>query len=784
MNEVTPHRIPRAVSPSRTATSFAPPTIDLVNEVEKNEGIGLRDYWGVIRRYIRIIIGSVFAAVFTAGVVLLSMTPVFTATATLLIEPRVPRIVEIQQVLAEPLQADEDDYFKTQYEILKSRSLAAQVIQDQNLGNNDLFAGTDKEQGVVAAFWSDVKTWVTEQTSRFFPQVPRGKPGNTLGGNSRATNTYLKALEVSPIKGTRLVNIAFSTPDPELSARIANAHAETYIRQGLSLRTSANQQAQKFLEDKLVELRARVESSEDALNSYRRGKGILSLDDKENIVVERLADLNKRLTEAEAERIGLEAHYRLIRMRDYDSLPAVINSVLIQNLKAQAVQLEGEVANLSSQFKAGYPKLAQVKAQLQETQLRLQQEVQKVVAGIESVYLAASAKEKGLRANMEAQKAAAMHLKDAAVHYAILSREVNTNKQLYDSVLERMKEVGVAAEIRASNIFVIDAAEPPLAPAHPKKRTALLFSALVGLLGGLGLAFFLKYLDNTFQTPEEAERYLGLPNLGLVPAFPKTHRRFLERAPGIGRRSLRKHGHRLPASEMVFYPDEPEERPELPSYPFGPVNEAYRTLRTGILLSEAEEPPKTVLFTSAIHGEGKTATVVNSAVTFAQMGVKVLLIDADLRRPMCHKILGMRKGLGLGELLSGRIKPAWAIQPTHVHNLFFISCGSSSPIPTELLGSKKMCQILALARQHYDYILIDSPPVMAVSDSVLLSTMVDGVVLVVGGQDTPRHVVKQGCARLRYAHANILGMVLNRIKPDRDGYRVYYSYSEAMVKEA
>jgi capsular exopolysaccharide synthesis family protein len=788
MNELAPYIIQRTVAPSgNAARTLAPPAVELGSYVEDHEGNALHDFWCVIRERIWVVLGFLFGAVLTTALVVWTMEPIFTATTTILIEPRTPRVVEIPQVLSEPLRPDEDEYYKTQYEIMKSRSLAAQVIQAENLEQNDAFTGKGRERGFILTLWSDATTWLNALVSQFLPPSAPPDAGNRPAVNPGAISTYIgEMLEVKPIKGTRLVNVAFNTPDPELSARLANAHAEAYIRQGVGLRSKASQEAQKFLEEKLVELQERVEESEGALNSYRRDKGILSLDDKENIVVERLADLNKRLTEAEADRIGLEAHVRLIRMRDYDALPAVINSALIQTLKGRLVQLEGEYANLSTQFKLGYPKLAQLKAQLQETQLRLQQEIQKVVGGIESSYMAAAAKEKDLRAKMEDQKAATLSLKDASVGYAILAREVNTNRQLYDSVLERMKEIGVAAELRTSNVFVIDVAETPREPSKPQKRVALLFSALLGLMGGVGLAFLLKYLDNTFHTAEDAERYLALPNLGLVPDYLSFNRGLLERAPAIGRRALQKRDGGPSAAEVVFYPSDPAEKPVLPFQPVGVVNEAYRTLRTGILLSEMEEPPRTVLFTSAVHGEGKTATVVNSAITFAQMGVKVLLVDADLRHPMCHRILGMRRGLGVGELLTEMIKPTWAVQPTHIDNLFFISSGSSGLNPTELVGSRKMRECLLWARQRYDYILVDSPPVMAVTDAVLLSTMVDGVVMVIGGQETPRNIVRQACSRLRYARANILGMVLNRTDPNRDAYAYdgYNEYSGATMKEA
>jgi capsular exopolysaccharide synthesis family protein len=426
--------------------------------------------------------------------------------------------------------------------------------------------------------------------------------------------------------------------------------------------------------------------------------------------------------------------------------------------------LEGEYAQLSILYRPGHPRLDQVGVQLEEIRRRLNREIQKVTGSIRSAYQATVAKEKQLRATMEAQKAAALRLKDASVNYAILAREVDTNRQLYDSILHRMKETGVAAELRSSNVFVIDKAEPLLTVSRPKIKQSLLLATLLGLMGGVGGAFLREHLDNTMKTPQEVERYLRLPNLGIVPDFLSL---------GWRQHTQRKLPHvtaqipsRLPYGE---------ERGLAPSHPpLFVVTEAYRTLRTTILLSRAEEAPKTILFTSATHGEGKTATAVNSAIMFAQMGVKVLLIDADLRRSQCHEVLGVKSAPGLSEILTGLRELEALAQPTYTAGLFFLDSGPTPPNPVELLGSKKMRESLIFLREHFDYILIDAPPVMPVSDAVLLSTVVDGVVLVVDGQQTPRQVVKDALARLNYARAKVLGTVLNRVDLRNGGYAYYY----------
>jgi capsular exopolysaccharide synthesis family protein len=563
-----------------------------------------------------------------------------------------------------------------------------------------------------------------------------------------------------------------------LCATVANAHARAYIRQGIDLRSETNKAGLHFLEEKLVELKERVEKAEAALNHYRREKGIISLDDKENIIVDRLADLNTRLTDAEAERIGLEAQVQTLQQGN-TALPALAENSLVQGLKQQLAKLEGDVAHLASQFKEDYPPLKQLRAQEEEIRRRLGQEVQGTADGILSAYQTAVRKENELRAKMDEQRVATLSLKDASVAYAVLAREVDTNRQLYDSVLQRIKEMGVATEMRTSNVSIIDQANVPRGPSSPNTRSHLLFGALLGLLGGVGLAFFFEYLDNTIKTPEQAERELGVPSLSVVPHF-----RSLQGGKGEEKSRIVQDARRQPMwwrrwGKQQIRGEESAETSNkqivLAHHPLSVVSEAYRTLRAGILLSRAEEPPRSILFTSGVHAEGKTSTTLNTAIIFAQMKMRVLVIDADLRRPRCHQALRMKGGVGLSEVLTGQSKIEEAIQRTSVDNLHLLSSGAVPPNPAELIGSIKMHETLMTLRKQFDFIFIDSPPVMPVSDALLLAKMVDGVVMVIGGQETPKKVVKEARARLTYARVKILGTVLNKIELQRSGY-YYHNY--------
>jgi len=766
MNELSPYSIRRTVSHPGENTAVFDGSV-----VEESKGLNLRELWQIIRKRRWLITTFFFGVVLTAGLLIFTKTQIYTAKTTLLIEKKAPHVVDIEQVLSESQTGNKNNYYQTQYEILKSRSLAAEIINEQGLEKSSLFTHEGRDEGIGAGLWDTAGLWVKwvkkGMVSRFFPPTPKADGASPLRVDSDVIDTYVELmLEIEPIQGTRLVKIAFSTPDPQLSARVANAHAEAYIRQGLELRTNADQEAQRFLEKELVEIKGRVEKSEWALNRYRRKKGIVSLDDKENIVVERLADINRRLTEANAEKIGLEAQVHLVHKRDYDSLPGVIKSTLIQTLKGQLVQLEGEYASLSMQFKPGYTRVAQLERQVEKTRQRLGEEIKTVVAGIESTFLGAVAKERELEAEMQRQKSRALALKDASVQYAILAREVDTNRQLYSNVLQRMKEIQVSAELPASNASVIDKAEPPKRPSRPKKAVSLLVSVLIGLMGGVGLAFFLEHLDNTLKTPEEVERYLHLPSLGVIPDFLNLRHAGGKKRLRVGSRGPVLHSQSgIPGTELV-----------VSHHPLSVVTEAYRTLRTAILLSRAEEPPKTILFTSGLHGEGKTVTTINTAIIFAQMGVKVLVIDADLRNSSCHKVLGIGNGTGLTDFLTGQTELKKVIKPTAMDNLCLLSGGSIPPDPTKLVGSKKMHETLTALREHYDYIFVDSPPLMPVSDAVLLSTMVDGVVQVVSGQKIAKHVVQEGLTRLGYAQAKILGVLLNRMNILREDYAYFYPH--------
>jgi capsular exopolysaccharide synthesis family protein len=726
----------------------------------------LRDYWYTIRKHLDVILAVFFGALLLTGLAVLATTPLYTAKSLLLIEPQAPQVLNIKEVLAEPPNDAQHDYYETQYQILKSRSLAEQVITNLGLAENPRFRDEAALAGIFSAAWRNVKGWLT---------APAKGDKAAAAANSATpamVENYLKHLTITPRPDTRLVAIEFSTPDPVLSAQIVNQHVRTYIRQGMDLHAQAGREAQRFLEGKLIELKERVEKSEAALNAYRRDRGIVTfgLHDRGRIVMQNLTDLNKALMAAETARIDLEAQDDVIRKGEYDSLPAVVNSALVQSLKTDVARLSAQYAAMANQFNDDYPPLAELKAKLQESRARLKEEIERVAESIESSYDAAGAREKDLEAEVAVEKSRAMALNEASLQDAVLAREVETNRELYRSVLERMKEIGVASEVPTSNVSIVDKADAPTEASSPRPLLDLFLSASISLVAGIVLAFFLEYLDDGIKNADELQKYVGLPSLGVVPDFASLN--------GNSYGPLAYVPRHTPAAELP--PAGPQYGNEVivSRSRFSVASEAYRAIRTAILLSRAGEPPKSILIASSTNGEGKTVTAVNTAFAFAQVGRRTLLIDADLRRSRCHEVLRVENHCGLTEVLVGQKKLDEVVHPTASPSLFFLSAGSLPPNPTELIGSARMREIIELAAAEYDCVLIDAAPVMPVSDTVILSTMVDGVLFVAGAR-TPKQVVRTACSRLGQVGAKIFGVVMNQVQAagfQRYGYGYSYYY--------
>jgi polysaccharide biosynthesis transport protein len=724
-----------------------------------SDGIGLADCWRIIRRYRRLIVTMLSVALLLTGIVVFLLERNFAASATLLIEPEPPQVLDVRELISEAGSTDDHDYYKTQYDLLKSRDLAAGVIRDLNLESTGLLGSTDS-RGFIAK--------ISALFPRFLDLTPeRAAVAETEGVRASAIDAYLARLKIEPLVGTRLVTVSFSAPDPRLAARIANAHVRHFVQQGIQLRSESRRAAVEFLENQLVQIKQRVQESEGALNTYRHQKGIVAFDveDTNKIAQGRMEDLTKALTEAETKRITAESQMQQVKSGDYDSLPQVITNPAVTMLKPQVRNLQAQYANLSTAFNPKYPKLAELKAQLKESTRSLNNEMKQVAKAILRDYSAAAHQERELRTEISAEKERDLVQNDASLQDAVLAREVETNRELYKNVLLRMQQIQIGEQAPVTNISVVDHAVPPPRPSTPKKKLDLLISGLLALVCGIGLAFLLDQLDNRLKTSEEVEHYLHLPNLAVAPDFA-----MLAKAT-TGQRSLNQVRKFLLGSEGTAGTALAVHEPG--------GGDVYRSIRTALMFSRAGAPPQKMLITSAIEGEGKTWTAVHTATAFAQTGAKTLLIDADLRLAQCHDALGVDNSVGLSEVLVGQLDPGDSVRYIEDRNLFLLSAGSSVPNPAELLTSARMLEVLRFFSEQYQYVLMDSSPLMFASDTVGIATMADGVVLVAGSA-TPKNNVRRAAERLALAGATVLGVVLNRVDirhPDHREYtRYYFSY--------
>jgi polysaccharide biosynthesis transport protein len=776
MHSLPSHRTPPNSLPSHNDRDVLFPEEETVN---------LRDYVIILLKYRWTIVAFLLPVVLVTALSTMGKAPVYTASGTLYIERQGPNIIGVPETFS--ASGNLPDYHMTQLSLLKSRGLAAQVIQDLGLDRDRQFfklteeptSTLQRQMRHVRAGIRSVSIWVKELGQAWWSpdDSPAGGKNTAeteasesfeFGVHPGLIDRYLSRLGVSQVTGTHLIKVWFSSLNPAFSKQVVNAHATTFISTSLSTRFELTAEARQFLQGKLSELKAKLEKSEEDLNRYRKAHAIVALEKGENLMMDRLRGLNEDLTQARTRRIDLESLYRVVQQKDNRFLSQIIDNAAIQQIRNQVLTLEREKTNLATVFRPTYPEVTALQEQINQAQERLNQEILRVVRTITSDYNAAKAREKALTDEMEQARQAALDLREKAVEAAILERDVESNRALYDNILKRTKETDLTGKVPISNIRMTDRADKPLWPDATRDQRTLALGVLVGLLGGVGIASLRHYLDNTLKTPEDVAHVLHLPTLGMVPDV----NRLLKRAIGAGNTrglSLPQDSYRSQWGGNA--------RAAMSHHPLSLVGESYQTICTALRFSLPERPPRTILITSSQPKEGKTVTAINLAVSLARNGAPVLLIDADLRSGQCHRLLGVQNGSGLTNVLTGSRNATDLIKETQITNLSLLSRGDIPPNPVELLGSEKMRQLLESLETRYAFILIDSAPLLPITDTVLLSTKVDGVVLVTKGQAVSRYAVRQACERLAYVRAKVLGVILNRIdiqSPEYKDYKRWY----------
>ena len=735
----------------------------------EEEEIDLREYLAVILRRRWTVVAVLLLVVFTTAFFTFRMRPLYKATATLEISPNQPQVVPFGDD-GRIRVIEQARYIQSQVEILKSRTLARKVVEALDLEHNLEFQA--KKKGYLSKLMGGVKGAVKSllgggKVAKSLPVDPREAKMDSL------VSAFLGRLKVSPLKGGKsyLMAVSFEAHDPKLASKVVNTLVEEYIAFDLEKRVEATKVGKQYLEKQIARVQARLEEAEERLNRFARENDIVFLSQLgkgegqgEDIATTRLNELTNELIKAEAHRIKLESLYRQ-SLKDPDSIPQVMNNPLVGNLKDRLAQLETRYANLSSTFTPEYPEMKRLGEEIASVKSQIEREKKRVIASIKTDYLTALKREEMIRSALERQKKKTAELRQKAIDYNILKREVETNRRIYELLLQRSKEMDVEASVRSTSIRPIDRASVPLFPYKPRKMLNLLLSLIVGLMGGVFLAFFLEYLDNTIKTPDEVEKLLRLPVLGVVPSITLKKRKKEEKADGL---------------LIDFY---------AVNSPKSPAAEAFRMVRTSLMLAAAGQPPKTVLVTSPQVGGGKTLIALNLAAAYAQMESRVLLVDCDLRRARLHRVLNVKANPGLSNYLAGRVDLGQIVHQVDGIlgdgvTIDFISAGTVPPNPVELLNSKSFVHLLELLRERYDHIVMDSPPLVGFADALVLSRLVDGTILVLRNQQTPKPAAKYARDRLFQVGGNILGVVVNDVRVERGAYYYgkysgyYYYYSK------
>jgi capsular exopolysaccharide synthesis family protein len=690
-----------------------------------------REYLAMLHKRRALVSTCVGVALLLATLYNYTTRPVYQASCQVLIDRDTPNVLPTREVVSIDKSPD---YYETQYELLRGRALAEKVVERLELQKNP-----ELQLGALVSPWERLRSLLPATGS------PRPADGLPLSGTVAA---FRSRLTVEPVVNSRLVNLRFRAYDPVLAARVVNTLAQLYIEQFLEFRYTTSAEATGWLADRVQEQQNKVQAAEKSLQQYREAEGLLNVEERQSLVDQKLSTLSAAVMSARTERIAKEAVYRQMRALPASQLgtaPQVMDSTVIQGLKARLTELRDEEGRLAESLGDRHPDLQRVRGRIKALEERIDAETQSVLASVESSYRAAQDQEASLQRDLEAAKRDVMAVNRKAVEYGTLKRDVDGHRQLLQELASRNKETSLETELRTTSLRVVERAEVPRSPVLPRRLWNFEMAVLLGLGLGVGLSILFEHMDNTVKTPEDVKVELKLPFLGMIPEVPATEAAPSDEAPA----------------------------PLVMRDPKSAVAEGYRVLRTNLIFSSAESSGRVLMISSANPGEGKTTTVANLATSLAENGARVLAVDADLRRPTIHQHFGLAKSPGLSDLIVGKVPPTQVIQGTRLPRLSVLPCGYIPPNPSELLGSESMRDIIATLRKRYDWVLIDAPPILAMADTPVLCPFVDGVVLVVWAETCTRPAVERAVDQVVRVGGKITGVVLNKVNLGRNSY--YYS---------
>lgn len=728
-----------------------------------NDALNIKDLLRIVLKYKWMLLALTLLCGLAATVQSLRGTPLYRAGVLVQIERSAQRVVAFSQdVDTEQQVYDDGSQLQTQIELLKSRGLAERVVDEMGLDKSRAAAGALAPQAGDAGPLDAAGAPPAAGSPGFLDRIlanyrqlstPSVSDEQFLGRNG-AVGAFMGSVSIEPVRNSRLVNIVVVNSNAELAARIANTIAQTFIAMNLERKLESSVYAKTFLEDQIKVTKARLEESERVINEYAKRNAILVLDEKTNVASQNFADFATALSRVEQERIKAESLYNEV-LRSPESTPQVLDSKAVQTYKEQKAKLEAEYAMNSSIYKPEFPKMLQTKAQITELDNRIKSEIAVVVASVKGQFEAAKRQEAQFRARLGETRSEVLAVQDRSVDLNLLKRELDTNRQVYDSLLQRLKEVTVTGGLTTNNIAVVDEARTPLFPYSPQPMRYAAIGMGLGLLLGLGLAFLRENLDDSIKHADEIEATYGLPLLGWIPRLKKKV---------------------APDSAALLAHEDPR----------SPFAEAYRSMRTALQFSTTDGAPRRLMVTSCGKGEGKSTTAMALAINFAQLGKKVLLIDADMRSPSIHKMLKVSNEMGLSNFLSGTQHSDVLAYQTGIPNLSVMLAGPTPPDPVELLMGAKFMLLLDKAHElGYEHVIVDGPPLLGIADSIVLGNQIQYIVFAVKAGSTRRSSIKDSLRRLRNAGLLPMGMVLTHAGNEHGhdyGGESYYGYGAPDAK--
>jgi succinoglycan biosynthesis transport protein ExoP len=742
--------------PAPSLPSPPPPLMDYDSEMYRARDLG--EYIHLLLKRKWWIIGTFLTVCLATSLYVFTRTPLFHATATLQITQDNPGSqVSMDDKFSRVISMDDslEKFQQTQYMILQSRSLAYRVIEALNLTEHP-----------------DFKT------------IKENSSGKTQADLENAMiSAFLNKLKVTPVRNSYLVSVEFESPDKALAQKVVNAIADEYMYLSIDRRNESYGLVRKWLDKQLQEMAGKVQEAQKKLFKFGQKTDIFTLEDKDNVVIQKFIDLSSLLTKAQAERIAKEAQFQQIKDKGPNA-PLIVNHPMVSGLRQQLVSQQAKVSGLQKVYRREHPDLQGEQALLNELGNRLKGEVQRLQESVKADYEAANRTEKLLSDSFSAQKQQVVKLQDSLTDFQILKRDAQTNEQLYQALLARVKEANIASTMVPSNVAVIDPARLPSRPFSPQKTRDLAVAMVVGLTLGIGLAILVEQLDDSIKSLDDLERVSNLPSLGILPQ-PRSNSSF---ALGERHRPGTLAGylawmHRGVQSDLA----ESDLDLIVCRNPKSMVSEALRHVYSSILLSASDRPPSAIMITSPTPSDGKTMLSSNLALSFALNGQQVVLIDCDLRKPRVHSIFQLDVQPGLSNFLTGNASLENILRASSIPNLTIISAGARPPMPGNLLNSQSFKDLLLHLRQQFRHIVIDTPPVLAFADARLLSSLVDGVLLVTKYHSTSKSACRMAIQLMR--SAPVLGTVLNSVDRHVRCYgqypynNYYYNYYSKYYKD-